>query len=644
MNICIPFIENIKEAALDISLHDIEVTTAAEVNYLNINDEVQIKSIFTTLNNNNKTKLFSTIKSLIKDPSRCKFYVHKRNEGDKERLLISLDGYSRVVSSVIIKQLIYFFDYKPNKNSYGYRVNKGFIKGNIFESWLPSWRTFVSNIEQVISNDYNKDLIIVKADIKSFYDTIPYDNLKRQLLGDDYEKINYRFETLSESDKREYKKYIDFLFKITELIVKARKGLPQGPAYARFLAELYLDKLDDFFDEKIRNGDISFYQRYVDDIFYVTSDNMKAISIYGEISELLSKMSLNLNPDKKIIKNLVDFRVDFERYRSSSKYIVDKMSKNFFNGTSTQQNLAVNEYLKLVHSETKDDDLSFIFSHLRDVEIADKSKYDLVVPTLKHGIGRGSVFKHLFSFVLADENRWELLDEIERFTDLQSEVLMSVLISDFDNNKQQENKLKIFFMRIIDKLSITELVQESLAYLLLNFNVKIDFKKIESRILLATISKFNNGSKLQLSNDIIDYLNVDINEIRDLSEFIDILFPLASSGYLDNIDLNKLADMYFAKISIEFGTVETKLENPPLINNNIQANKLLYLICLFSLSITNNSSELLNNTWKYCVYIFNELDDIQPLNSFPNWQANLSRIEIDRNKLEYIITYYNIYH
>lgn len=638
VKICIPLVTKIEEAVLDFSIHDIEVTSAAEVNYLYTNDEVQINSIFNTLDNVNRTKMLNNVHLMFDNLSKCKFYKHTRNEGSKERILISLDGITRVATSIVTKQLVYLFDYKPNRNSYGYRIINGYKNGEIFEQWLPCWLKFTGNIEQAITNSENKELIIVKADIQSFYNTIPHDNLKRQLNGDNYENIDKKIKNLTSIEYEKYMKYLNFLFDITELIMDQQIGLPQGPAYARFLAELYLDKLDIFFESKIKNGDISFYQRYVDDIFFITSDFKKAHLFYEELSEFLSKMGLSLNPDKKVIKNINDFYSNFIMYRSNSKYIVDKMSKNFSNGTAKQKNLAINELLKIIQSKSKDDNLAFIFSHLRDVKQLDNAKMNLVLPTLINKEGRGSVFKHLFTFIITEPSRWEVFEKIDNLSNLQSEVLLSVLINEFDNNKQKESLLKDFFTKVYKKLSFTGLVQEELSYLFFKYNININYKKIKSDILLNTISQLSNGQNLYINNEIIKFINMDINRIKDLGDFVDILFPLASSENFENIDSNKLASIYFSKFATQFQTENIDIEKEPLIDNYIQASKFLYLICLFSLSTTNKSIDLLNSTWKYCVHIFNNLEEKQFLNNFPNWINYISRIKIQKDKLNYIIT------
>ena len=84
-------------------------------------------------------------------------------------------------------------------------------------------------------------------------------------------KIDNKVSSLSSDHEslETYKAYIDSLFKITEVMIGSNIGIPQGPAYARHLAELYLAGLDEKLDNKLKDGSLYLYQRYVDDIFFI---------------------------------------------------------------------------------------------------------------------------------------------------------------------------------------------------------------------------------------------------------------------------------------------------------------------------------------------------------------------------------------
>ena len=261
-----------------------------------------------------------------------------------------------------------------NCNSHGYKPNKGFVNGYIFEPWLYMWIKFLSNISSSIQDVTYQDYYIVKTDIKSFYSNVPHDNIKRMLLGGVNERIDRKVLTLTSPTKEKYKRFVHALLEITASITMSNRGLPQGPAYARYLAELYLDVIDQKLDKKLNSGKLFLYQRYVDDIFFITSSEEDAKIALHELESDLNILGLEINTNKTTISQIKNFTEDFDKYRSQSKYAVDRVSKNFNDATATQKNLALNEFIKLIQSYTCEDDLAFIFSHLSNVKQVDKLK------------------------------------------------------------------------------------------------------------------------------------------------------------------------------------------------------------------------------------------------------------------------------
>jgi hypothetical protein len=392
--VCIPKYVSYEDATFKLCLKDIEITRIAELNYLFINDEVQSRLVINALSNSEAKDLYSDVQKLIERPEGARFYRHTRQEEGKNRILISLGTTERVATSAILKQLLYFLDIQPSNNSYGYRLNRGFQKGYIFQPWLYKWIEFTSNIGKIISDKEYKDHFIVKTDIKSFYDEIPHDNLKRLLLGGENKKIDIKLGQLSEDAKKDYVSNVDVIFAITKNITFEPKGLPQGPAYARFLAEIYLDNLDSTFDARLASGQIQLYQRYVDDIFFVTPNEEAALNLLHETAQALKNIGLSLNKEKTICKQIGSFTPDFNEYRSQSKYAVDSVSKNFNDATDAEKDNAITEFLSLIQSHTCNDDLAFIFSHLAGVDYFDKWKREKILPILLTGKGRGSLFRH----------------------------------------------------------------------------------------------------------------------------------------------------------------------------------------------------------------------------------------------------------
>lgn len=608
LTICIPKFSEYEDASFDICKADIEIVKIAELTYLFLNDEAQSKLVINELASNDSYRLLKQVEEVLGNKKSIEFYSHIRNEGNKTRELITLRTAERMASSCILKQLIYFLDFQPSGSSHGYKPNNGFSGGYIFQPWLYLWIKFVSNISEAIENVENKNFYIVKTDIKRFYDSIPHDNVKRLLLGGVNSRVDGRLSGLSSSSKITYNSYIETLFGITEKIRKSKIGFPQGPAYCRFLAELYLDNLDEMFDQKIGGDDILLYQRYVDDIFFVAPSEEKAKETLQKLKVELELLGLEINNEKTIVAKIQNFSEEFDRYRSQSKYAVDSVSKNYSDSTDTQKNAAITEFMNLVHSDTCDDDLAFIFSHLTGVAQLDEFKRGKVAPTILSGIGRGSLYKHLFSFVLNSQENWVELENIGSFNALQSEVLTASLIVALESDISVASKLKEFIPKLELKLTKTDLVFENLIFLLLIHDVDIDFHVIPSAVIINCLKTIPISDDISVPVGLVQHLDIELNNIKSLADFVEAIYPLCASSKVSKDNLNDLAGIYYAKILVDYRDGNFSVDSYPMVNTPSAAAKYYYLLCLFSISNKNKSSDLLIESWKFCAHIFNTID------------------------------------
>lgn len=96
---------------------------------------------------------------------------------------------------------------------------------------------------------------IIRADIKSFFESVPMDKLVKKI-----EEEGYVSPTT-----------ISYLRRISNYVKdKGVDGVPRGLAFSSYLTEIYMQRIDD----EIRNlPNIYFYQRYVDDIVLLFSIN-----------------------------------------------------------------------------------------------------------------------------------------------------------------------------------------------------------------------------------------------------------------------------------------------------------------------------------------------------------------------------------
>jgi Reverse transcriptase (RNA-dependent DNA polymerase)/TOTE conflict system, Archaeo-Eukaryotic Primase domain len=634
----IPNFLSYEDATFDMSSFDINITRAAELNYVFQNDEAQSRLIINELSGGSADDLLSRVQSLTETPDAPKFHKHNRNEGEKTRELISFHTPERLLTSCIMKQLIYLFDMIPSAFSHGYKPKKGFQGGYIFEPWLYLWIKFLSNIGTAIGDESNKNYYIVKTDIRKFYDSVPHDNLKRLLLGGVNERIDSGLVRLNSDTRTKYNKLVDVLFSITKGVMGSNRGLPQGPAYARYFAEIYLDNIDAKFEEKINSGEVILYERYVDDIFFIVRSEHEAKTALNELELDVKLLGLDISQKKTVISRIGGFSGEFNNYRSQSKYAVDTISRDFEGSTKTQKNLAVNEFMKLVQSDSCNEDLSFIFSHLSGVSVLDAKKREMVIPTMLRSEGRGSLYKNLYNFVFDDVNNWDLLRKIEKFNELQSEVFLSSAISHLDCSEVDISPFIRFIEETIEKLTITNFVREHLAFLHLRYGADIEKSLLEPKTLIKCMVSFPGDLDLVISQALISHINTELNNIKALPDFIEAIYPLCASAETSKSDLNDLAQTYYAKISSDFQKNIFSGSSWREIKSPLVAEKFYYLLCLFSLSCKNESVELLKEVWKFCTHLFNE-HDIDPVSNYTaNWASKIDDIEIHDGKAMVVIT------
>jgi len=192
-------------------------------------------------------------------------------------------AYSTIFDQVIIQSIFniisIIFEENFQDSSYGYRFNRDIMNTNdIFRDWREYYPQFRKNI--LDENRKSDTKYRISCDIRKFYDNVRHDILIQQIK--EYIKDDYIFATL---------KRIVELYKYDE---EVKKGLPQGPAYARILANLYLNG----FDKKVSQFATGSY-RYVDDIFLFFKNKKDSKDGLKKVVDLLKELDLTLSQDPK---------------------------------------------------------------------------------------------------------------------------------------------------------------------------------------------------------------------------------------------------------------------------------------------------------------------------------------------------------
>ena len=141
--------------------------------------------------------------------------------------------------------------------------------------------SIISQLKNLLDDGFPK--IIIKTDIKEFYESIPHDNLLKKIYNENLlTHLSIRF--------------IQQILGAYKTIAATTKGVPRGIGISPYLTELYMRDVD----EKIKNiPNVMYYARYVDDIVVIfmpdidnTSRNYKQ-----EIKDILVSEGLTMNED-----------------------------------------------------------------------------------------------------------------------------------------------------------------------------------------------------------------------------------------------------------------------------------------------------------------------------------------------------------
>lgn len=152
--------------------------------------------------------------------------------------------------------------------------------------------TIIEGLKGLLDNPMPK--ILIRADIQSFFESIPQQELIDRLRDDGFiarrslkylRKIMYEYNRISSNSDQ--------------------IGVPRGLAFSSYLSELYMRPID---REILCLDGIYYYKRYVDDIVIVADPTMATAKTYWEkLSHLFGEYNLILHNDsQKAFAGLLD--------------------------------------------------------------------------------------------------------------------------------------------------------------------------------------------------------------------------------------------------------------------------------------------------------------------------------------------------
>ncbi|MEN6319383.1 MAG: group II intron reverse transcriptase/maturase [Syntrophaceae bacterium] len=198
-------------------------------------------------------------------------YIDKPGSRDKRPLGIPTVR-DRVVQSAIRKVIEPIFERQFSSNSYGFRPNRG-------------CKDALREVDRMLKAGYTH---VVDADLKSYFDSIPHDQLMQE-VGRNI------------ADGRLLRLLMSFLKQ--EILKDLGKwtpetGTPQGAVISPLLANLYLHPVDQAMEEAGYN-----MIRYADDFVIMCKDETEAKQALHKVTQLITARGLVMHPEKTRLVN-----------------------------------------------------------------------------------------------------------------------------------------------------------------------------------------------------------------------------------------------------------------------------------------------------------------------------------------------------
>ncbi|WP_167497826.1 MULTISPECIES: RNA-directed DNA polymerase [Chryseobacterium] len=187
----------------------------------------------------------------------------------------------------ILHRQIYSFRYNSGRNSVKY----------MYHYSIEQWKKYVFQTKFVLNEKYP---YLVVADITNFFE-----NINTKLLLDYLESLVHDYVIKSETGEllRIINSIGKLITKWNEKQVNSEFGIPQNRDASSFLANLYLNKIDQIM---IYSNCHQHYYRYMDDIRIVCETKAEAIKAIYDLSVALRELGLNLNSSKTTILDYND--------------------------------------------------------------------------------------------------------------------------------------------------------------------------------------------------------------------------------------------------------------------------------------------------------------------------------------------------
>ncbi|MBU2054062.1 MAG: hypothetical protein KKC25_03670 [Proteobacteria bacterium] len=245
--------------------------------------------------------------------------------------------------------------------SYGYRWNTNPSSPyRIFEDWREAYPRFRNDVMAALKRFPNG--FHITCDIKGYYDHVDHRILLEQLRKFAFDEYVH--------------KMIKRTFGEDTFAAGLECGLPQGPAYARLLANLYLNDFD-IFAGRVAKA----YFRYVDDFYLVFESKKDAEHGLESVVRYLAELGLELSQDEAK-KAVIEPNTDISRVRKT----LNKIHYGILEGTRHVEHLvpqAVADFMAAVKRHS-----------VSPVTLEELININDALPSLLYVVTQESLFPH----------------------------------------------------------------------------------------------------------------------------------------------------------------------------------------------------------------------------------------------------------
>ncbi|WP_320128711.1 reverse transcriptase domain-containing protein [uncultured Sphaerochaeta sp.] len=372
-------------------------TFSKEQTYFRYNDEVLSINILNSIDNPNKYEQTEYDRELTQIKSgffqykdiEQNFIVYHREESEKERLMVSLSVHDRVVTTNLALQLSYKLNMSNQKKySYSY-IPVYFNSGDVFYNWFYQWSLYLDRIKTYIEIPVFNSYGICILDLSHFYDSVN--------LGSIISVVEKRLKDYKE-EKNIFKYLCDYNDKLMRKISQGvtNLGVPQGPAYARILAEIYLDEIiTSFFKDNPKFADFDLI-RYVDD-FFIAGPSLRIDDFSISLKNYLLRYGLKVNEKKSLLFHSIEAMNQEDKDRVLRKNTFNYCFK--INSNIMLTDVKIKENMKLLLEQYSDIDAvpsifnSYTHEAYRKAYFISNKK-----AVMSSSVGRGSIFIKFYEY------------------------------------------------------------------------------------------------------------------------------------------------------------------------------------------------------------------------------------------------------